>query len=65
MVLDFCQLNPLLRHWIEELADQVFGLSLHIRRVVDLHVEDSRLKLLLAFGFKGWSASKHLEEKNA
>ena len=65
MVLNFSQLNSLLRNRIEELGDQVFGLSLHISRVIDLDVEDSVLKLLLSFAFKGWSAGKHFEEKNA
>jgi len=54
MVLNLSELNSLLCNWLEELADQVFGLGLHISWVDDLDVEDSMLQLFLACTFKRW-----------
>jgi len=65
MVLNLSELNSLLCNWLEELADQVFGLGLHISWVDDLDVEDSMLQLFLACTFERWSTGQHFEEKNA
>jgi hypothetical protein len=65
MVLNLSELYSFLCNWVQKLANQVLCLRKHISWVGDLGIEDSTLQLLNSFAFKGWSASKHFEEKNA